>query len=67
MPKETLINVIFRLAGNFVAEHQPWFDRLTNRPIMALFWINLWFLRNGCLLLYLLKFYAFAKFFQDFF
>lgn len=27
MPKETLINVIFRLAGNFAAEHQPWFDR----------------------------------------
>lgn len=27
MPRETLINVIFRLAGNFVAEHQPWFDR----------------------------------------
>ena len=31
MPKETLINIIFRLAGNLVAEHQPWFDKLTNR------------------------------------
>ena len=26
MPKETLINVIFRFAGSFAAEHQPWFD-----------------------------------------
>jgi len=26
MPKETLINVIFRPAGSFAAEHQPWFD-----------------------------------------
>ena len=31
MPRETLINVIFRLAGNFVAEHQPWFDCAYNR------------------------------------